>query len=496
MNDLSYRLLYIFIGAWRQRYLIILPIFLMPIIGAVISTFSAKQYQAHTSMLIQETAKMNPFLEDLAVSSMLKERLDSLQTLLHSRHILSAVATELSMYPPDASPAEQDGVINRLSTNLSMMMSGKDLIRIDYRSGSAAGMKEILESISTHFVEQLLAPERSSMKDSLVFLSDHLEKRRRVLDESEAALARFKDLNSANLPELQTGAITRLAKLRQKLAENQAEKAGVEKSLGGLSQQLSQTNPVIGRLEQQIIRYRGDLTLLKARYTDNHSKVQAAQRQLTHLESERQHLLSQNQVAFNTEQLWDIASSVLVSNKNNSRPLLIAQLENFQQARSRLDHLTEEISVLAKMITELEQTSEKFGVYEQQLLKLERDLRVKRALYEDLLNRHEMASITSSLSIFEQTKRIKVIDRPYTPTSTENLPMMIFLVAALFAGILLGTGLAIVVELTNNTIYRRDKLEQLTGVPLLCRLPPLKHLSGETEGADLLQMNILSGELS
>lgn len=62
--------------------------------GVVIGLLSPKQYVSHTSMLVQETSKMNPFLEDLAVSSQMKERFSGLQTLLHSRHILGKVALE------------------------------------------------------------------------------------------------------------------------------------------------------------------------------------------------------------------------------------------------------------------------------------------------------------------------------------------------------------------------------------------------------------------
>ena len=496
MTDLSYRLLYILIGAWRRRYVIVLPALLMPLLGLLISSISAKHYRAHTSMLIQETAKMNPFLEDLAVSSMLKERLDSLKTLLHSRHILSSVAKEMSLYPPNATPTEQDSIIAELSGNLSMMMSGKDLIRIDYRAKKPQGMKEILESVSKHFVEQLLAPERSSMTDSVIFLSKHLEQRRSALDLSEAALAGFKDQNAENMPQLQAGSITRLAKLREKYAELEAEKAGVEKSLGGLNQQLSKTNPVIGRLEEQIIRYRGDLTLLKARYTDNHSKVQAKQRQLRHLENERRQLLAQTPKLMNPEQLWDIASAATSGDDSNSRPLLLTQLENLQQGRSRLEHLQEELSVLKSMIGDLAQTSEKFGQYEQQRLKLERDLRVKRALYEDLLSRHEMANITGALSIFEQSKRIKVIDRPYTPASAVNLPPLFFVLAGLVGGLLTGISCAILLELAGTAIFRRDVIEQLTGVPLLSRIPPLTSDISVQDGTAAKNRQSLAGELS
>ncbi|WDE03001.1 chain-length determining protein [Thalassomonas viridans] len=496
MTDLNYRLLYMLTGAWRRRYVILLPVLLMPVLGLIISGFSDKHYQAHTSMLIQETAKMNPFLEDLAVSSMLKERLDSLQTLLHSRHILSSVAAEMKLYPENASPLQQDRVIDKLSGNLSMAMSGKDLIRIDYRASNPEGMKEILESVSKHFVEQLLAPERSSMTDSVIFLSNHLEQRRLALDKSEAALARFKDLNAKNLPELQASSITRLAKLREREAELVAEKAGVEKSLGGLHQQLSKTNPVIGRLEEQIIRYRGDLTLLKARYTDNHSKVQAKQRQLRHLESERRLLLSQTPKLMNPEQLWDIASVAVPGDDSNSRPLLLTQLENLQRGRSRLEHLKEELSVLESTIDSLEQTSERFGHYEQERLKLARDLRVKRTLYEDLLSRHEMANITGALSIFEQSKRIKVIDRPYTPTAAVNLPAIVFALAGIFGGLLTGIATAVLLELTGTGVYRREMLEHISGVPVLSRIPPLRTDDTSIKGENPFNIKYLTGEIS
>ena len=88
MNTVSYRILIILAGGWRRRYAIAVPILVLPLIGLLIGVLSPKHYSSHTSMLIQETAKMNPFLEDLAVSAMLKDRIDALKTLLHSRHIL------------------------------------------------------------------------------------------------------------------------------------------------------------------------------------------------------------------------------------------------------------------------------------------------------------------------------------------------------------------------------------------------------------------------
>lgn len=473
VNTLTYRLFRILDGAWRRRYLITIPVLVLPVIGLLVGIVSPKHYTSHTSMLIQETAKMNPFLEDLAVSAMVKERMEALATLLHSRHILGVVAQERGMIADDTPAEKHDEIIERLSSMLSVEMSGKDLIRIDYKSNDPTGMKETLEVISQQFIEQVLAPERSSMKDSSYFLAEHLKNRRQELQKAEAALAEFKDKHADELPELHFSNLSRLAHLKQRLSEREAELAGAKKSLGSLDQQLSKTDPVVGRIEEQIVHIRGKLALLRARYTDSHSEVQAALRSLRRLEEERRNTLANTDRAVDTEQLWDIASSAPINSDTDVQPLLVSQLQNLQAARSKAEALREEISSLKNMIEELGDQTAGFGAHERELTNLERDLKVKRELYEDLLQRYEMARVTGSLGLFEQEKRVKVIDRPYTPTTPSNPPLVLFFAAGLIGGIFLGIGMAVVLELTDNTIRRRDQLEALTGVPVLTRIPPL-----------------------
>lgn len=471
---IDFRLYYILAAGWRRRYTIMVPILLLPILGSVISFLSPKNFASHTSMLIQETASLNPFLEDLAVSAMLKERMSALSTLLHSRHILSAVATELTLVDENTSPSEHDSVINKLSGALSVSMLGKDLIRIDYRSTTPDGMKETLESISEQFVEQLLAPERSAMKDSSHFLSEHIKIRQQELDQAEQALAEFKEKNAEELPELHLTNITRLSKLKQRLAEREAEMAGAEKSLGGLDQQLSKTNPILGRLEEKIILLQGELALFRARYTDKHSAIQGVLRNLARLESERQQLLKQTSDSVNIEQLWAIASSNQLTNDVATQPLLISQLENLQRTRSKVDALNEEIISLRNIIATLEKQIAGFGEKSSELSKLERELSIKRELYDDLLMRFEKVEITSSLGVFERDKRIKVIDRPFTPSSPSNPPFILFVISGIFAGLFLGCGLATAFELSDNSLRCKIELEQLTGVKVLSRIPFIK----------------------
>ena len=474
MNELKLRFIVILNAAWRQRYVIVLPILLMPFAGYFVGKMAPAKYISHTSMLIQETAKMNPFLEDLAVSTMLKERLTALRTLLKSRHILRSVAAERGLTNDSMSPKQVDRVIAQLASSLTVTQPGKDFLKIQLTASKPDGMKELLESISEHFIEQMLAPERSSIKDSSEFLTLHIEKRRQALDEAETALANFKNENASVTPEMQNQSLTRLASLKQSLAEKEAELAGVERSLGSLDQQLSRTNPVVGKIEDQIIEIRSELSLLRAKYTDSHSAVVGKQRELRRLESERAELLSVEQPNISSEQLWDIASSNTLSDITKIQPLLVTQLHNLQVVRGKFESLSEETKSLKKMISDLELQANKFGDNAREIFQLQSDVKVKRQLYDELIQRYEMAQLTGSLGIFEQNKRVKIIDLPYTPSAPANLPVIIFIAAGLFAGIGLGCGIATVIELFNTSVRSPNELEALTGSQVIAIIPKIK----------------------
>jgi len=475
MKDIKSRFYLILAAGWRRRYIIVIPLLIMPIVATIMGYMTPDIYRSHTSMLIQETAKMNPFLQDIAVSSQIKERINDLRTLLKSRHVLRAVAEEQGLITEKTSNSDAERVIQHLSSTLAVAQIGKDFVQISLESTHPKNMKALLESVSHHFIEQLLAPERSSIQDSSRFLTIHINERLEDLKKAEQDLADFQNKNPTATPEFFSENISRLALLKQTLAEKEAILAGVNKGLGSLDQQLSRTNPVLGRIEEKIIDIRSELTLLTAKYTNNHSAVIAGKRELERLERERKKIIENKQDGISSDVLWDIASSSTSSESNSTKSLLVTQLENLQETRSQYESLKEETLAIRIMITELEAQNSHFGDASKLLLNLKRKVEFKLRLYDELVERYEMAKLTGSLGAFEHNKRVKIIDMPYTPSGKANLPLTIFLIIGVVSGIAIGIGLATILELLDTRIYRVEELVSLCSSPVLTTIPYIRN---------------------
>lgn len=462
-------------AAWRRRYAIVLPILLLPVFGGVIGHFAPRSYEAKMSILIQEPGKLNPFLEDLAVKTNLKERMAALQALLTSRYVMLGVAEDLGMLDKSATTVKQDQVVSDLSSAVTVQLIGNEMVELRYRSRQPVGMERVLTRIGERFMERVEAPENSSMNDSVSFLGTQLKEATDRLARAEQSLSDFKSANSQELPDLRGANVQRLTQLNDTLSERQVQLSGAEAQLASMTERMSQTDPVVGRLEQDIVTVRSELALLLSRYTEQHSAVQAAQRKLQRLEQERDELLrsAPAPAAGDADRMVNMAS-VAGSQAGGSQPLLVSQASTLEAARNRVEQLRSEVANLTGLVAELRARVDSSGEVERQLRDKEREVSVASDLVAQLRRRFDMAKVTGDLSRFQAPQRIAVIDRPVDPVKPISPVALLFTIGGLFGGIFLGIGIAVMMEMMDTTVRTARALQKLTGVPVLARISPLE----------------------
>jgi polysaccharide chain length determinant protein (PEP-CTERM system associated) len=471
-------------SAWRRRYLIAVPIVIVPLLALLVGMISPKKYKSYTTVLIQEAAKQNPFLGDLAVATNLKTRMEALNSLLHSRHILAGVAVELGMVTDETSERNRETIVSNLSSSLTARLVGDDLIKISLVSGEPEGMRELLEVVSARFIERVVAPQRSAIASSEAFLVTELDKRRKDLSAAEQKLANYKTKFASELPNLHASNVNRLSHLRENLAERRISLEGARAARNSLRQSLAHTDPVVGRIEEAIVQEASNLAVLRARYTNNHTQVQAALRLLRSLEKERSKALRSvtKLTSDDLDRLMNRASTQTTPINATTQPFLVSQLQKLQEADSVVKGLKQEVAGLESELTELEGSVSSFGEHERRLKEMERDISISRKTFDGLAERHQKAQVTGALGRSEEGERVKLIDPPFTPATSSNPPLIIFLAAGVVGGFALGIGLAAAAELFDTTIWRREALVAMTGAPFLTRIPVLPNEGFAVEG--------------
>jgi uncharacterized protein involved in exopolysaccharide biosynthesis len=261
--------------------------------------------------------------------------------------------------------------------------------------------------------------------------------------------------------------------MQQKLEEKAMELATADAVFNDLRARLSSLNPVVGKLEESIVHLSGELASLRARYTDEHTEVRAVERKLKRLEEERANLLKAATAINNIDmdRLWNMAAGAVVNGEQKTAPLLLSQMQRLQEAEGRRSTLHNEVEQLKRGVDELRDGISTFAPIEQQLQKLERAVAAAREMHDLLAKRYEMARLTGSLGRYESPERIKVIDAPQEPTTPVTPGRVIFMLAGLVGGLVLGAGLAVAFEILDPRLRRQDDLEATSGLPVIALVP-------------------------
>ena len=463
-------------AAWRRRYLIAIPLLVLPVAGGMSGLSAPDRFSASMTLLVQEPAAINPFLEDLTISTDLKDRMDALVAQMDTPTALRAIAEASGWITDTMTAQEQLARIDALGRDMRIRLIGKEVVEISFASPEARGLSAVVSAIGDRFTQDLLAPARSSVEASEAFLRTERARFEAELAEAETRLGAFKADNAESLPALHLQNVEALAVTRERLAELRADLAGMEAQLGRNERRLAETDPVIGRIDSRIGEIEADLASLLVRYTENHSQVRRARAEIAALQ-ERREALRQSAVTGattaptgedSTERLWNMLSEATPE----TRSLLQDQLGALQDTRAEIDRLNSQIASLGAREADLDGRVRAFAEVERQIAALEREVAVKRELLARLSERFEMARVTGALGREAAPDLVRVVDAPFDPVASDTLPLAFYIIGGIVGGLALGAGLAFGAEMLDTTIMRPATIAELTGLPLLARLEP------------------------
>ena len=222
-----------------------------------------------------------------------------------------------------------------------------------------------------------------------------------------------------------------LQELTTRLNELQALTAGKDLEVVRIRSLLN--NPVIDRLNEQLIEAEIELSKLRKVYRDIHPKVV---RVLGAIEDTKKEI--KNQV--DTE----------LANMKNQQSLLLAKEKNLQ-----------------KNIAELEKESLELGQKEVHYAVLQRNVDTSQKIYDTLLEKLSESDITESYTS-EPIRIVEVAQVPLSPVRPDKMRSILISIAV---GLLIGVGLAFFVENLDRTIHTEDDVQKYYNLPVLTVVP-------------------------
>ena len=395
--------------------MLIIPILIMLPAGFAASQLMPLKYVARSLLLLQESGETGPLTREPTNVQFVtnEERLAALRALLFSDRVLGRVLDDLGM----TDPASRAVRIRDLRETTWLEGAGTNFIEIYHSGPNPTGLGKQLETVITRFLEALV-PEQNE-PDAIQIL---VEKHTRDLAAARALkvdLERRQAELAIGSPAAAQARLEELNHLRQAKAEElrQADKA-VE-----LARPAALADATIEQLEQEI---------------DRPASPQGSG-------SEQQ--------------------------EQSTRAEEVAPLRDALARRTAA--LSEHEQVVAAMEAEQRDISE-YDRLKAQIADRERDIAVAQDKLEATQKRLESVRLGDAVGILRAPELIRIVDPPRDPEFSTRSPI-VYLFAALAAGILLGLGLAGIAEFLDTTLRDPDEFSEAAGAPVITRIGARKH---------------------
>ena len=345
--------------------------------------------------------------------------------------------------PPDVLRA-----INRLRTALTIDRVGRTyVIAVSVTSVDQFKAARLANAVADAFIVDKLEARFASAQRATSWLGDRLEDLRKQLRESEEAVANFRSenglfrtsqnvtLNEQQLSELNA----KLVNARAEAAEKKAKYDQLQalQTNGGSAQALpdvlrSQVITQLRAQEADVSRREADLV---ARYGDRHPAV-------VNVRAEKR----------DVQQALGAETARISANLKNE----------YDVAKAGADALETSL----REVSGASSADDRVNV---RLRELERTAFVNKTLFEDFLSR---AKISQERSTFE-VREARLITQATPPSTPSYPPKPLTLALGLVAGLLLGSGGAVAVEMLNQGFTTPREVEERLDLPVLASIKRL-----------------------
>ncbi len=469
----------------RRAMVILVPVVLAPFMGFLLSFAFPAKYTS-TSLILVEGQKVPESMVQPVVSEDLAARVATLQQqVLSQGHLLPVVEKVF----PGRSGQQQNEIIDEIRANMALdpvvtdlsaigstTKGGKKIspvpgFNLNFSTSNAREAQQVCTELTTLIVDENRKQIDAAATGTSDVLNRGIEDAKGTLDSMDAKLAAFKKEHSGQLPGDEENNLKILAGLNSQLEANtqtlnraQQDKAYTESVL---AQQLSawkssqaMTSP--DALQKQLSDLQTELLQLQAKYTEDHPDVIKTKADIAGLKKKLAEVRASTDAADAT---GDDKASAMEPAEIRQLRLQVHQYGELIAAGNRdQKHMQQEIGEYQGRVS-------LSPAVEEQFKQLTRDYDNAQKNYEALLGKKSSADLTVKMNTQAQGERMFVLNLASLPDSPSFPNRLLFAAGGLAAGLALGIGLALWLEVQDKAIRTESDAEAVLQLPTLVALP-------------------------
>lgn len=393
--------------------------------------------------------------------------------ILKSRPILERVIQDLDLKSDNGELLNYGAVSGKLEAEPIL---GTDIIEVSYKDPEPVLAAAITNKVIEIYMEDDTASNRAEARAAKQFMLQQLPQLEKNVDKAEADLRDFKNQNQiANLPEETSELIGKNNLLENKIEEVTADLEGINARYNLLSSRLGLTQEQAAAMNilNESVAVRQTFEKLHAVKLDvasgrNHFSESAPQ-MINWREQERelQSLLDQ-QIAQNLSKEQQAAiSPIKMFNLGEQDQQQISEFISLGLEREGL--LKELASVKDNLRTNQQRLASLPGLDKQQR-ELSRRLEAAQSTYQTLLSKLQETQVIENQNI----GNVRVIDSAILPTDPIPSKTKLIVAAGGVAGVLLGIGVAFLLDLRDNKVKNSKEVEDIFARSVQGVIPDLK----------------------
>ncbi len=408
------------------------------------------KYQATARLLMSSKSIPDEFVPTTIIASA-SEQFQTIQGEILTRERLRKIVEATPSYASLRERELMSSLVADLRDSLSIesvpLRGERGEIRsLDIRVGLAGGdpkrIAETVNRITTELINESNAYRTQQSRVTLDFMQREFEQADEALREHQRRLANFRERYRGSLPEEQPATIAKLERLESQRRSIILQINDARAQLQAEATGLTLPGAPMSERDQKV----AELTRLLAIYTEDHPQVQSLRRQIAALGGSEDEESSANGAA-----------------GTSLRSRLLSQIAAREE---RLGEIDEEVERLEGQVARTSEITEEYQA-------LQRKEVILQEAYTSYLRKLKNAELARSMELAQKGAQLTLIESANAPTNPV-IPRIAFVGVGIVLALGLSLGLVLLHELVKPVVIDAAHVEQLTSLPTLGSLPPIR----------------------